>query len=371
MLSWKLHGNGKQIQPGEVVSIEERLSWPRTLGMGVQHITAMFGATFLVPIITGFSPTTTLFFSGIGTLLFIVITQNKLPSYLGSSFAFLAPVAAAKTSGGIPAALGGIVAAGVLLAAVGFIAKAAGTAWIDMLLPPIVTGTIVMVIGLNLAGAAKNDFMQGQRLGLITLLSIGVISAFFRGFLGRISIFAGLVIGYVVAALMGDVDFAGVEAAKWVAMPSFTSPTFDGSAMLLFLPVILVLIAENVGVMAASRVYSTLAYIFAGVGAILLALSPKFGAVLSATPAGVKGGVTVALFGMIGVLGARIWIDGRVNFANPVNLYIAASSLIIGISDMAWTRGDYTFSGIINSTVMAVFGYQILSRIAKARGTAS
>ena len=416
MLSWKLHGNGKQIQPGEVVSTDERLSWPRTFGMGIQHIAAMFGATFLVPIITGFSPTTTLFFSGIGTLLFIIITQNKLPSYLGSSFAFLAPVAAAKTSGGIPAALGGIVAAGVLLALVGFIAKAAGTGWIDTLLPPVVTGTIVMVIGLNLAGAAKNDFMMGQRLGLITLLSIGVISAFFRGFLGRISIFAGLVIGYIVAAIMGDVDFSGVTAAKWVAMPSFTSPTFDSSAMLLFLPVVLVLIAENVGhvkavaamtgknlddqvgnaliadgaattlaglgggsgtttyaenigVMAASRVYSTLAYIFAGVGAILLALSPKFGAVLSATPAGVKGGVTVALFGMIGVLGARIWIDGKVNFANPINLYIAASSLIIGISDMSWTRGDFTFSGIINSTVLAVFGYQILNRIAKARGT--
>jgi uracil-xanthine permease len=416
MLSWKLHGNGKQIQPGEVVSTDECLSWPRTFGMGIQHIAAMFGATFLVPIITGFSPTTTLFFSGIGTLLFIIITQNKLPSYLGSSFAFLAPVAAAKTSGGIPAALGGIVAAGVLLALVGFIAKAAGTGWIDTLLPPVVTGTIVMVIGLNLAGAAKNDFMMGQRLGLITLLSIGLISAFFRGFLGRISIFAGLVIGYAIAAIMGDVDFSGVTAAKWVAMPSFTSPTFDSSAMLLFLPVVLVLIAENVGhvkavaamtgknlddqvgnaliadgaattlaglgggsgtttyaenigVMAASRVYSTLAYIFAGVGAILLALSPKFGAVLSATPAGVKGGVTVALFGMIGVLGARIWIDGKVNFANPINLYIAASSLIIGISDMSWTRGDFTFSGIINSTVLAVFGYQILNRIAKARGT--
>jgi len=391
MLSWKLHGNGKQIQPGEVVSTDERLSWPRTFGMGIQHIAAMFGATFLVPIITGFSPTTTLFFSGIGTLLFIIITQNKLPSYLG-------------------------VAAGVLLALVGFIAKAAGTGWIDTLLPPVVTGTIVMVIGLNLAGAAKNDFMMGQRLGLITLLSIGLISAFFRGFLGRISIFAGLVIGYAIAAIMGDVDFSGVTAAKWVAMPSFTSPTFDSSAMLLFLPVVLVLIAENVGhvkavaamtgknlddqvgnaliadgaattlaglgggsgtttyaenigVMAASRVYSTLAYIFAGVGAILLALSPKFGAVLSATPAGVKGGVTVALFGMIGVLGARIWIDGKVNFANPINLYIAASSLIIGISDMSWTRGDFTFSGIINSTVLAVFGYQILNRIAKARGT--
>jgi NCS2 family nucleobase:cation symporter-2 len=374
----------------------------------------MFGATFLVPIITGFPPTTTLFFSGVGTLLFILITQNKLPSYLGSSFAFLAPVAAAKTEGGIPAALGGIVAAGVLLALVGFIAKSAGTKWIENFMPPIVTGTIVMVIGLNLAGAAKNDFVAGPLLGLITLLSIGFIGAFFKGFIGRISIIGGLVVGYVVAALMGDVDFAGVNSAAWVGLPEFTTPTFSSSAMLLFLPVVLVLIAENIGhvkavaamtgkslddqvgnaliadgaatalaglgggsgtttyaenigVMAASRVYSTLAYIIAGVGAILLALSPKFGAVLAATPAGVKGGVTVALFGMIGVLGARIWIDGRVDFADPTNLYIAASALIIGISDLSWTSGKFAFSGIINATLMAVVGYQIFTRIAKAR----
>ena len=414
MMTWKLHGDGKSIKPGEVVGIGERLTWPRTIGFGLQHIAAMFGATFLVPIITGFSPTTTLFFSGVGTLLFILITQNKLPSYLGSSFAFLAPVAAAKTEGGIPAALGGIVAAGVLLALVGFIAKSAGTGWIENFMPPIVTGTIVMVIGLNLAGAAKNDFVAGPLLGLITLLSIGFIGAFFKGFIGRISIIGGLVVGYVVAALMGDVDFAGVNSAAWVGLPTFTTPTFSSSAMLLFLPVVLVLIAENIGhvkavaamtgkslddqvgnaliadgaatalaglgggsgtttyaenigVMAASRVYSTLAYIIAGVGAILLALSPKFGAVLAATPAGVKGGVTVALFGMIGVLGARIWIDGRVDFADPTNLYIAASALIIGISDLSWTSGKFAFSGIINATLMAVVGYQIFTRIAKAR----
>ena len=416
MMTWKLHGDGKSIKPGEVVGIGERLTWPRTIGFGLQHIAAMFGATFLVPIITGFPPTTTLFFSGVGTLLFILITQNKLPSYLGSSFAFLAPVAAAKTEGGIPAALGGIVAAGVLLALVGFIAKSAGTGWIENFMPPIVTGTIVMVIGLNLAGAAKNDFVAGPLLGLITLLSIGFIGAFFKGFIGRISIIGGLVVGYVVAALMGDVDFAGVNSAAWVGLPEFTTPTFSSSAMLLFLPVVLVLIAENIGhvkavaamtgkslddqvgnaliadgaatalaglgggsgtttyaenigVMAASRVYSTLAYIIAGVGAILLALSPKFGAVLAATPAGVKGGVTVALFGMIGVLGARIWIDGRVDFADPTNLYIAASALIIGISDLSWTSGKFAFSGIINATLMAVVGYQIFTRIAKARQT--
>jgi NCS2 family nucleobase:cation symporter-2 len=414
MLSWKLHGDGKSIKPGEVVGIGERLTWPRTIGFGLQHIAAMFGATFLVPIITGFSPTTTLFFSGVGTLLFILITQNKLPSYLGSSFAFLAPVAAAKTEGGIPAALGGIVAAGVLLALVGFIAKSAGTAWIENFMPPIVTGTIVMVIGLNLAGAAKNDFVAGPLLGLITLLSIGFIGAFFKGFIGRISIIGGLIVGYVVAALMGDVDFSGVNSAAWVGLPEFTTPTFSTSAIVLFLPVVLVLIAENIGhvkavaamtgkslddqvgnalvadgaatalaglgggsgtttyaenigVMAASRVYSTLAYIIAGVGAILLALSPKFGAVLAATPAGVKGGVTVALFGMIGVLGARIWIDAKVDFADPTNLYIAASALIIGISDLSWTSGKFAFSGIINATLMAVVGYQVFNRIAKAR----
>jgi NCS2 family nucleobase:cation symporter-2 len=414
MLSWKLHGDGKSIKPGEVVGIGERLTWPRTIGFGLQHIAAMFGATFLVPIITGFSPTTTLFFSGVGTLLFILITQNKLPSYLGSSFAFLAPVAAAKTEGGIPAALGGIVAAGVLLALVGFIAKSAGTAWIENFMPPIVTGTIVMVIGLNLAGAAKNDFVAGPVLGLITLLSIGFIGAFFKGFIGRISIIGGLIVGYVVAALMGDVDFSGVNSAAWVGLPEFTTPTFSTSAIVLFLPVVLVLIAENIGhvkavaamtgkslddqvgnalvadgaatalaglgggsgtttyaenigVMAASRVYSTLAYIVAGVGAILLALSPKFGAVLAATPAGVKGGVTVALFGMIGVLGARIWIDAKVDFADPTNLYIAASALIIGISDLSWTSGKFAFSGIINATLMAVVGYQVFNRIAKAR----
>ena len=416
MLSWKLHGDGKSIKPGEVVGIGERLSWPRTIGFGLQHIAAMFGATFLVPIITGFSPTTTLFFSGVGTLLFILLTQNKLPSYLGSSFAFLAPVAAAKTEGGIPAALGGIVAAGVLLALVGFIAKSAGTKWIENFMPPVVTGTIVMVIGLNLAGAAKNDFVAGPLLGLITLLSIGFIGAFFRGFIGRISIFGGLIVGYVVAILMGDVDFSGVSKAAWVGLPTFTTPTFSSGAILLFLPVVLVLIAENIGhvkavaamtgkslddqvgnaliadgaattlaglgggsgtttyaenigVMAASRVYSTLAYIIAGVGAILLALSPKFGAVLAATPAGVKGGVTVALFGMIGVLGARIWIDARVDFADTTNLYIVASALIIGISDLSWTSGQFSFSGIINATLMAVVGYQVFTRIAKARKT--
>jgi len=415
-LSWKLHGNGKSISHGEVVSTDERLTWPRTVGVGLQHIAAMFGATFLVPIITGFPPTTTLFFSGIGTILFLLITGNRVPSYLGSSFAFLGPIAAAMAdkSAGMAGALGGIVFTGVVLALVGVIVKSAGIGWIDVIMPPIVTGTIVMVIGFNLAGAAKGNFIKEPLIAIITLASIAIISSVSRGFLGRISIFMGIIIGYVVALIQGNVDTAGIKAAAWVAAPEFTTPTFKTNIMLLFLPVVLVLIAENVGhvksvaamtgknlddqmgnalladgvattlagagggsgtttyaenigVMAATRVYSTAAYWVAGVGAILLSLSPKFGAVLSATPAGALGGVAVALFGMIGLLGARIWIDAKVDFSNSNNLIIAGSALIIGIADISWTRGQYTFTGIVNATLVAVIGYQIMDRLSKLR----
>ena len=412
-----MHGDGKSIADGAVVSTDERLTWPRTIGVGLQHIAAMFGATFLVPIITGFPPTTTLFFSGIGTILFLIITGNKLPSYLGSSFAFLGPIGAAmaaNATGGMAAALGGIVFTGAVLAAVGFAVKAAGIGWINWLMPPVVTGTIVMMIGFNLAGAAKGNFTADPLIAIITLGSIGLFTVISKGFMSRISIFLGLVVGYLVALAMGDVKTEGITAAEWFALPTFTAPTFDVNVMIIFLPVVLVLIAENVGhvkavsamtgkslddqmgnalvadgvattlagfgggsgtttyaenigVMAATRVYSTAAYWIAGVGAIGLSLSPKFGAVLSATPAGALGGVSTALFGMIGILGARIWIENKVDFANSTNLLIASSALIIGIADYSWTRGDYTFTGIVNSTLVAVIGYRVLHTIAEAR----
>ena len=397
---------------GGVVAPHERLSWPMTVGTGLQHIAAMFGATFLVPIITHLPPTTTIFFSGVGTLLFLLITRNKVPSYLGSSFAFLAPIAAAVSKGGMAQALGGVVATGVVLAIVGLIVRGAGIGWINWLLPPVVTGTIVMVIGLNLAGAAKNNFVTKPLLSIVTLAAIAIVSVAGRGFISRISIFVGILVGYITAIITGDVHSDGIKAAKWIAMPSFTHPSFKMSAIVLFLPVVLVLIAENVGhvkavaamtnsnlddqmgnalmadglstalagmgggsgtttyaenigVMAATKVYSTAAYWFAGIGAILLSLCPKFGAVLSATPAGVLGGAGVALYGMIGILGARIWIESHVDFNKPKNLIVAAAAVIIGISDLSWTRGSYTFNGIINATLVAVVGYHILNSLAK------
>jgi uracil-xanthine permease len=415
LLSWNLHGNGKSIKDGEVVKPDERLAWPLTIGVGVQHIAAMFGATFLVPIITGFPPSTTLFFSGIGTLVFLILTKNRVPSYLGSSFAFLAPIAAAKSSGGVAVALGGVVATGVILALVGLLVNAIGIGWINWLLPPLVTGSIVMIIGLNLAGAANNNFKAAPLTAIVTLAAVAIIGAVSKGFIGRISIFGGIVVGYLFASLRGDINYDGVKAAKWFAAPTFTSPSFNTSAILLFLPVVLVLIAENVGhvkavaamtgrdlddqmgnalfadgvattlagvgggsgtttyaenigVMAATRIYSTAAYWVAGIGAIVLSLCPKFGAVLSATPAGVLGGVGVALYGMIGVLGAKIWIENKVNFGDSTNLLIAATTLIIGIADMTWKHGNYSFGGIVNGTLVAVIGYQVLRALNKAAG---
>jgi uracil-xanthine permease len=425
-LTWKLHGDGKKIASGDVVSTDERLSWPRTIGIGIQHIAAMFGATFLVPILTGFPATTTLFFSGIGTIVFLLITKNRIPSYLGSSFAFLGPVFAAKAAdgGGIAGALGGIIFTGLVLIFVGLLVQKLGINWVNVMMPPVVTGAIVMVIGLNLAGAAKNNFQglvggktvdpHATLIGIITLASIGLLTALSKGIIGRISIFLGLAIGYLTALAAGWVGTDGISTAKWVAAPDFTSPTFKFSTMILFLPVVLVLIAENVGhvkavsamtgknlddqmgnalmadgvattlagigggsgtttyaenigVMASSRVYSTAAYWVAGFGAILLSLSPKFGAVLAATPMGALGGAGTALFGMIGVLGARIWIEGKADFSNPINLLVVASSLIIGIADYSWTKGDYTFTGIVNATLVAIVGYHLLHWLTKLR----
>jgi NCS2 family nucleobase:cation symporter-2 len=381
----------------------------------------MFGATFLVPIITGFSPSTTLLFSGIGTLLFVFITKNRVPSYLGSSFAFLGPIAAAKAGGDdIAAALGGIVATGVILMLIGLLVQQIGIGWIEKIMPPVVTGAIVVIIGLNLAGVAKGQLAAQPVEGVITIAAILIIAVAFRGFIARMAIFLGIVLGYVVAALSGAIApeaQAAIESASWVGLPTLSAPTFSLSAMILFLPVVLVLIAENVGhvkavanmtgedldpmigrtlfadgaattlagfgggsgtttyaenigVMAASRIYSTAAYIVAGVGAIVLSMSPKLGAVLSSVPTGVLGGAGTVLFGMIGVLGAKIWIENNVDFSDVVNLMIVAVVLVVGIADISFTYGDFTFNGIINGTVVAIVGYQILRAISKARQTA-
>ncbi|MFB8146153.1 uracil-xanthine permease family protein [Microbacterium sp. NPDC056003] len=417
---WTLHGNGRTVEPGQVVKPGERLNWPATVAIGAQHVVAMFGATFLVPVITGFPVSTTLFFSGIGTLLFLVVTRNKLPSYLGSSFAFIAPVTAATASQGMGSALAGIVAVGVLLAAVGFVVQFAGMGWIDKLMPPVVAGAIVALIGFNLAPVAWDNFEQQPVTASITLVAVILFSVLFRGFLGRISIFLGVIVGYVVALLFGEVDFSAADEAAWFGLPEFHLADFAApgtwSVIAMFLPVVLVLIAENVGhvrgvatmtdasvnqhtgraliadgaattlagffggsgtttygenigVMAATRVYSTAAYWVAGIVAVLLALSPKIGAVIASVPAGVLGGVTTALYGLIGIIGIKIWVDNRVDFSRPVNQYTGAVSLVIAIAGFTMQWGEFQLGAIVIGAAAALLIYHLGNAIARWRRT--
>ncbi|MGC3994276.1 MAG: solute carrier family 23 protein [Propionicimonas sp.] len=445
MAIWKLHGDGT-IRPGAVVKPDERLGWGKMFGLGAQHVVAMFGATFLVPLITGFPIPATLFFSGVGTIVFLLITGNRLPSYLGSSFAFISPVLASKAGGDIGKALFGIMLTGILLAIVGAVVHLAGSKWIDTLMPPVMTGTIVMLIGFNLASAAWQSSAQSVPLdasgaclpdastgcqikttvtggfaaapltGWITILAIVLITVLFKGLIGRLSILLGVVVGYIAALAQGQVDFAAVGSADWIGLPHFQLPTPDFNVAALFLPVVLVLIAENVGhvksvslmtghnydktmgralladgvattlagfgggsgtttyaenigVMAATKVYSTALYWIAGSIAIVLSFIPKFGQAIATIPAGVIGAAGTVLYGMIGLLGARIWIDNKVAFTNPVNLIPAAIGLIMGIANFTFTFGSMTFGGVTVGTVTALVLYHLMRSIAKARGT--
>jgi uracil-xanthine permease len=416
MPTWTVHGNGVSIAEGEVVRPDERLFWPLTVGVGMQHVLAMFGATFLVPLLTGFPVTTTLFFSGLGTLIFLIVAKGRVPSYLGSSFAFISPVLAAKAGeGGMSAALGGIVVTGLLLAVAGVAVHLAGTALLDRLLPPVVTGVIVAFIGLNLAGVAKTSITEQPVTGAVTLVALVVFGVALRGFLGRLSVLLGVAAGWLVGVLHGDLDperLQDFHDAKWFGWPvafgdGYVQPTFDPSILVLFLPVVVVLIAENlghikavaamtdtdlspvtgraiaadglatmlagtgggsgtttyaenIGVMAATRVYSTAAYAVAGVTAVLLGFSPKFGALVATVPVGVLGGAGVVLYGLIAVLGARIWVENRVDFRDPLNLFVAAPALIIGAADITLTVGRFAFGGIALGTFGAVVAYQVL-----------
>lgn len=409
MLSWREKSSG-------VIAPDERLPWPSSIALGLQHTLAMFGATVVAPLLMGFPVNTAIFFSGIATIIFFILVGGKVPSYLGSSFAFIGPVLA--ITGGkpenIPLALGGIVAAGVVYAVIGGITQVAGTAWINVLMPPAVTGAIVMVIGLNLAGVGATDIggktdnliMAGVTLGA-ALLSAVYLPGFFR----RLPILIGGLAGYASAIIMGKIKFDEVASAAWFGLPEFHfPPKFDGRAISLIAPVAIVLIAENaghikavgqitrrnldgylgrgflgdaistilagsfggtgvttyaenIGVMAMTRVYSTVVFLIASVVALLLGLCPKFGALVQTIPTyapGILGGLSIVLFGMIAATGARIWVENQVDFGKPRNLLMAAVTLILGTGAYAITIGDFELSGLTLATVAAIVLYQVL-----------
>jgi putative pyrimidine permease RutG len=414
---------------GRVVAPDERLPWLQTGAMGVQHVIAMFGATVLAPILMGFNPNIAILMSGIGTLIFFLVTGGKVPSYLGSSFAFIGVVIAATGYAGkgpnanIAVALGGIVACGVIYILIGALVQAIGTGWIERFMPPVVTGAVVAVIGLNLASvpiknmAASNfdSWMQA-----VTFLCVGLVAVFTRGMLQRLLILIGLILATAVYALLTNlfgmgkpVDLSGIANAAWFGIPTFTVPVFTTNAMLLIAPVAIILVAENlghlkavtamtgrnldpyigrafigdgiatvvsgavggtgvttyaenIGVMAATRIYSTAVFVVAALIALVLGFSPKFGALIQAIPLPVMGGVSIVVFGLIAIAGAKIWVDNKVDFSQNKNLIVAAITLIIGTGDFTLKFGQFALGGIGTATFGAIILYALLGRTRNA-----
>ncbi len=439
---WTKHGDGRTLAPGEVVRPDERLSWPRMVGFGAQHVVAMFGATFVFPLVMGLDPNVAIMFSGVGTIMFLLIVKGKVPSYLGTSASFVAGVASIRGlfGGDTPAVdaivTGAILVVGLVLALVGVAVHFLGVQVIHRIFPPVVTGAVVMLIGFGLAYVVADIYWpQDQWIALITMVVTFVVIGLFKGFIGRIGILLGLVIGFVLSwaadrvfgnitafnAGTGAVDthprvsFDAVASADWFGLPSMHFPDVRFSAVLLVLPAAIALFAENVGhvkavgemtktdvdpymgravaadgaatvvasafggsptttyaenigVMAATRVYSTAAYYIAAVIAILFGLCPKFGALVAATPGGVLGGITVILYGMIGLLGAKIWIENRVDFSDPVNLVPIGAGIILAIGPVTHMIGsDFPLQGIAFGTIVVVAGYHLL-RVFSGRG---
>ncbi|MGY1849604.1 uracil-xanthine permease family protein [Blastococcus sp. SYSU DS1021] len=432
---WKLYGDGKTPPLGEAVAPDERLSWPRTVGIGAQHVVAMFGATFVFPIIMGLDPNLAIMMSGVATIIFLLIVKNRVPSYLGTSAAFVGGVAAIRANGGDSSdVVGALLVAGVVLALVGLLIHFAGLGLINKVLPPAVTGAVVMLIGFNLAPVAAGTYWpQDQWVALATMTFVIVASLALRGFLARISILLGLIFGYLLSVLLDAtagqitspdgtgaettrdrINFDSVADADWFGLPDFTGPSFSLNFSLLVIPAVIALVAENaghvkavaemtkrdldpymgravaadgiatvvatsvggsptttyaenIGVMAATRVYSTAAYYVAALVAILLGLIPKFGALINIVPGGVLGGITVVLYGMIGLLGAKIWKENRVDFANPINLVPLAAGIIIGIGNVTLTfTDDFSLNGIALGSIVAVVAWHIARALAPA-----
>ena len=413
------------LQQGGVIGPDERLPWPQTAVMGVQHVIAMFGATVLAPILMGFDPNVAILMRGIGTLIFFLMTGGKVPSYLGSSFAFIGVVIAASGYQGpgpnanIGVALGGIIACGVLYFIIGAIVQAVGTGWIERFMPPVVTGSVVAVIGLNLAHIpVKNMAPTGfdAWMQAITFVSVALVAVFTKGMVQRLLILMGLIVASIIYAVLTNglgmgkpLDLSGIANAAWFGMPNFSSPVFTGNAMLLIAPVAIILVAENlghikavtamtgknldvymgrafmgdgvativagsaggtgvttyaenIGVMAATKIYSTAIFVVAGVMAILLGFSPKFGALIQAIPLAVMGGVSIVVFGLIAVAGAKIWVDNKVDFSDNKNLLVAAITLVLGTGDFTLKFGDFALGGIGTATFGAILLWALLGR---------
>jgi uracil-xanthine permease len=415
-----------------IIMPDERLPTGQMIVVGLQHVVAMFGATVLAPLLMGFDPNVAIFFSGVATLIFFALTGGRVPSYLGSSFAIIGPVlvatgaaAMAGPNANIGVALGGIIAAGALYAIIGLIVMAAGHAWVEKLMPPVVTGGIVAAIGLVLApiavssasgiGPGSPDGTAFARwIALATVVAVGLCAVYAPGLARRIPILIGAIVGYVVYYIAANqigygpaIDFSRIGAAAWFGLPNFTAPVFDGKAMVLIAPVAIVLVAENLGhikaigamtgrnldpylgraflgdgiatmisgagggtgvttyaenmgVMAITRIFSTALFVAAAIIAILLGFSPKFGALIQTIPVPVLGGLSIVVFGLIAATAGRIWVENGVDFSRARNLITVAVALVLGAGNFKLAVAGFTLDGIGTATFGCIILYHLL-----------
>lgn len=400
-----------------VLDVDERPGTGQWIGLSLQHMFSMFGSIVLVPILVGLNPGIALFSSGVGTLMYLLITRHKIPAYMGSSFSFIVPMMALMKSTGYPGIAQGTIAVGCVYLIVSLIVSRFGSAWIDRILPPIVVGPIVMVIGLSLAAtAAKDATMNGSTydikyfiVAMLTLLITIIFNMFFKGFLGLIPILLGIVGGYIIACLFGIVKFSGVMSAHWFSLPAFQipfvnyHPQFYWGAILSMAPIAFVTMTEhmghimvlneltdrnyfkdpglnhtlagdgtasiiagfvggppvtsygeNIGVLAITRVHSV--YVLAGAAsfAILFSFVGKLSALIESIPSPVIGGISFLLFGVIASSGLRVMIEDQTDFNEKRNLMISSVILVIGIGNAYLQLGQYEFSGLAVAAVLGI-----------------
>ena len=409
--------NEKFRNPEAILDVQDKPTFPQWLLLSVQHLFTMFGSTVLVPLLIGMNPSIALFSSGVGTLVYILCTRAKIPAYLGSSFAFIMTMQALMKSEGYPAVGQGAIAAGLVYVIVSLIIGKFGSQWVDKVLPPVVVGPIVIVIGLSLATTAANDAMFNNNhydlkyfgVAIFTLVATIIFNMFLRGFSSMIPVLLGIIVGYIFAVFMGIVDLSGVEAAKWFSLPAFDVMfvNYDfkwypgaiiGMAPIAFVTMtehmghVMVLnkltkrnffknpglhrtllgdglssviagfvggppttsYGENIGVLAMTKIHSVWVLAGAAFFAILFSFCGKIAALIQSIPTPVIGGISFLLFGMIAANGLRILVDNKINFEAKRNLIITAVILVVGIGGTYLKLGNFRLTSIALSTIFGI-----------------
>lgn len=379
--------------------------------VGVQFLFVAFGATVLVPLLVGLDPSTALFTAGIGTLIFHLVTKGIVPIFLGSSFAFIAPIIKATELYGLPGTLSGLVAVGAVYFLMSALVKWQGVKVIQRLFPPVVIGPVIMLIGLSLSGAGVNMASENWLLAIISLVTAIIVSMFAKGLLKLIPIFSGIIVGYIAAMLMGKIDFAPIVDAPWFSFPQFVTPQFSWEAILFMIPVAIAPVIEHIGdvyavnqvagkdfvenpglhrtmlgdgiacsiagliggppvttysevtgAMILTKVTDPFVFRIAAITGILFSLIGKISVFLKTIPSAVLGGIMLLLFGMIAATGVNNMIQNKTDMSNTRNLIIASLILTTGIGGAVLKVGNFTFAGIGLAAMVGVLLNLILPR---------